>query len=175
VKRSTIERAEIALAEKIQELKALERNFDVTPNVSVRRIPFVLAQIERLRKMIRRGRAERVRGEAIKIVRAIKASAAADGQPLSCESCGWSYPMPGATKVMHVHHVIPVSKGGDNDPMNLVTICPNCHATAHMLEDRGLKPKDRDELLVALEECPHNHSTGAEKNVNLLQVGLSVE
>lgn len=33
--------------------------------------------------------------------------------------------------VVHVHHIKPRSKGGDHDPANLVTLCPNHHAMVH--------------------------------------------
>jgi len=30
-------------------------------------------------------------------------------------------------KVYHVDHVVPLSRGGSNDPSNLVVACPNCN------------------------------------------------
>jgi predicted HNH restriction endonuclease len=33
----------------------------------------------------------------------------------------------------HLHHVIPVAKGGGNEADNLVVLCPNCHAMAHRI------------------------------------------
>jgi 5-methylcytosine-specific restriction endonuclease McrA len=32
---------------------------------------------------------------------------------------------------LQVHHVMPRSEGGTNDPMNLITLCWRCHAVAH--------------------------------------------
>jgi hypothetical protein len=42
----------------------------------------------------------------------------------ACEVCGW-------TRHVHVHHMLPMSCGGTNDPDNLVTLCANHHADAH--------------------------------------------
>lgn len=39
-----------------------------------------------------------------------------------CHRCG-------STERLAVHHIIPVTKGGDRNPKNLVTLCPGCHAT----------------------------------------------
>lgn len=41
----------------------------------------------------------------------------------SCQYCGTSAP----NAVLHVDHIQPVSKGGDNDIMNLVTACSDCN------------------------------------------------
>jgi hypothetical protein len=37
----------------------------------------------------------------------------------------------GATKYLQIHHVVPRSHGGGNDPTNLVTLCWHCHSLAH--------------------------------------------
>lgn len=42
-----------------------------------------------------------------------------------CVRCG--RPGPG----LHVHHVVWRSRGGTNDPRNLVTYCGNCHHLQH--------------------------------------------
>lgn len=34
-------------------------------------------------------------------------------------------------KGLQIHHVMPRSEGGSNDPMNLITLCWVCHAIAH--------------------------------------------
>lgn len=41
----------------------------------------------------------------------------------TCQYCGRSAP----DVVLHVDHVVPVSKGGSNDPSNLVTACETCN------------------------------------------------
>lgn len=38
-----------------------------------------------------------------------------------CQRCG-------ATENLEVHHIIPVSKGGRNLGINLITLCHACHA-----------------------------------------------
>lgn len=30
-----------------------------------------------------------------------------------------------------IHHIIPISKGGDDEENNLILLCPNCHKEAH--------------------------------------------
>lgn len=42
-----------------------------------------------------------------------------------CNVCGH------ANEVLHVHHIIPLSEGGTNDPSNLVTLCHGCHLHQH--------------------------------------------
>lgn len=32
---------------------------------------------------------------------------------------------------LHVHHIVPLSEGGTNDPINLVTLCGECHRRQH--------------------------------------------
>lgn len=41
-----------------------------------------------------------------------------------CMSCG-------ETQRLHVHHVVPRSRGGGDDPGNLITLCEGCHAARH--------------------------------------------
>jgi hypothetical protein len=155
MRRKTLALAELALATKIRELQDLERTIDVSPRIAERRIPFVLAQIEDLRKMIRIGHAEQARYAAVEIVREIKRQSAIRGDDrLTCEACDWSHPMPEASRVLNVHHVVPIAAGGSNESSNLVLICPNCHATAHSLLGRGLSPANRDEFLLVLKSDP---------------------
>ncbi|MEN8007670.1 MAG: HNH endonuclease [Candidatus Krumholzibacteriota bacterium] len=35
------------------------------------------------------------------------------------------------TRFLDIHHIVPRSAGGNNDPENLVTLCPACHALCH--------------------------------------------
>jgi len=43
----------------------------------------------------------------------------------TCQNCG-------AQGVeLHIHHIIPLSKGGSNDPGNLITLCRECHEAVH--------------------------------------------
>jgi hypothetical protein len=55
---------------------------------------------------------------------------------LACDVCGW----PGALiadslrgKVLHAHHVEPLSAGGDDEWSNMLLLCPNHHAVCHVL------------------------------------------
>lgn len=65
----------------------------------------------------------------------------------ACEMCKWSGDAP-----LHVHHIVPVSSGGDNDPGNLVVLCPNCHSTVHSKGWRSVSHEatSRHQLLVDL-------------------------
>lgn len=40
--------------------------------------------------------------------------------------------MCGETSGLHVHHIIPVSKGGQNCEANLLTLCTHCHGKKHV-------------------------------------------
>ncbi len=42
-----------------------------------------------------------------------------------CSACKTEYPF------LHNHHLIPQSQGRDNNPDNLVKLCPNCHRLTH--------------------------------------------
>lgn len=42
----------------------------------------------------------------------------------SCRECG-------RTNLLHIHHLVPLSKGGTNDIENLITLCGNCHQVEH--------------------------------------------
>jgi len=47
------------------------------------------------------------------------------GRDLSkCQNCGF-----GAKK--EIHHIVPLPRGGTNNPGNLAVLCPNCHALVH--------------------------------------------
>lgn len=65
----------------------------------------------------------------------------------SCEACPALLP---DASLYHIHHVVPVQRGGTNAASNTVLLCPNCHAIAHWF-DRTLpaaeRPDDRHSLL----------------------------
>ncbi|MGI8997293.1 MAG: HNH endonuclease signature motif containing protein [Pyrinomonadaceae bacterium] len=44
-----------------------------------------------------------------------------------CERCSY-FRLP---SILCLHHVLPRSKGGKDEPSNLELICPNCHAEVH--------------------------------------------
>jgi len=52
-----------------------------------------------------------------------------------CVRCGES-----DIRVLRLHHIIPKSKGGDNTKDNLETLCSNCHAVHHFMEDMPNTP-----------------------------------
>lgn len=54
-----------------------------------------------------------------------------------CQVCGRTYGL-------HVHHIIPRSRGGGDTPDNLVTLCYECHDKAH----QGVLKVDQLKLIV---------------------------
>jgi 5-methylcytosine-specific restriction endonuclease McrA len=38
---------------------------------------------------------------------------------------------------LEIHHVIPASRGGTNDPKNLVALCANHHRVLHSIMERA--------------------------------------
>lgn len=44
-----------------------------------------------------------------------------------------------APLIFDLHHILPDSWGGPTNPTNLVTICPTCHHSAHILIDLYVK------------------------------------
>jgi hypothetical protein len=59
---------------------------------------------------------------------------------------------------LDIHHLVPVSDSGNNEPENLLVLCPNCHALHH----RGGVPVESlrtwKMLLLALNEAFDRHS-----------------
>jgi 5-methylcytosine-specific restriction endonuclease McrA len=51
-----------------------------------------------------------------------------------CQECNFY-------KHLEVHHIVPRSKGGTDDPSNLVTLCQRCHAKKHGFAHRENKRK----------------------------------
>lgn len=58
-----------------------------------------------------------------------------------CEICGMSY-----KPILQIHHILPVSNFGNNDPDNVICVCPNCHKTLHHIY-HSLKKTDEEALL----------------------------
>jgi len=48
------------------------------------------------------------------------------------------------TRFLEIHHIIPRSEGGTNDPENLVTLCSGCHELWHVLEQRNREGIQQD-------------------------------
>lgn len=51
-----------------------------------------------------------------------------------CQECNFY-------KHLEVHHIIPRSKGGSDEPSNLITLCQRCHAKKHGFAHRENKRK----------------------------------
>lgn len=45
-----------------------------------------------------------------------------------CEVCGFSY-----KPILQVHHILPIKEDGNDDPENLICVCPNCHEILHAI------------------------------------------
>ena len=61
-----------------------------------------------------------------------------------CQYCGRMPP----EVILEVDHIIPVSDGGDNDPINLVTSCQDCNRgkSAKRLDDNSALQRQRNQL-----------------------------
>ncbi len=44
---------------------------------------------------------------------------------------GWACVLCDSRSYLQIHHVVPRSEGGANQPPNLVTLCSRCHAQIH--------------------------------------------
>lgn len=57
----------------------------------------------------------------------------------TCQNCGTSHklinvngiPLPTTDGELDLHHLKPVSQGGDDNPLNLITWCRDCHKKWH--------------------------------------------
>lgn len=72
-----------------------------------------------------------------------------------CEQCGKPSKM--------THHIIPVSKGGDNDYSNLKALCYDCHGEAHPELPNGLKENWRKENYPWNQTVSHGAPHGGDK------------
>lgn len=71
-----------------------------------------------------------------------------------CEICGFKF-----YSVLMLHHIQHLSKGGNNLSENLILLCPNCHALAHLIAKgkhpasfwnivlQHLEPEQREKLV----------------------------
>lgn len=48
-----------------------------------------------------------------------------------CEICRYDY-----KAILQIHHITPLSLGGNDELENLVILCPNCHKTIHSIDSR---------------------------------------
>ena len=51
-----------------------------------------------------------------------------------CDHCRWTPP---TASILHAHHIIPIACGGPDTIVNLIVLCPNCHAIAHYVTARS--------------------------------------
>lgn len=58
-----------------------------------------------------------------------------------CEICGFYN-----EKILEIHHILPLSKGGSNNWDNLSVLCPNCHRTIHFILNSNRPLKDLEKL-----------------------------
>ena len=66
---------------------------------------------------------------------------------LCCERCHYDN-----VNVLQVHHIIERSKGGTDDPLNLLLLCPNCHYTIHHGDSRK-EPNAETKRILKLLTC----------------------
>lgn len=75
---------------------------------------------------------------------------AKNSQPseLFCHGCWFCPPVGYETTLLHKHHIVPRANGGQDEKSNLIHLCPNCHALAHILirEERLFGVPTREEL-----------------------------
>lgn len=45
-----------------------------------------------------------------------------------CQKCGWPKGFKRRRRELHIHHIIPVAKGGTHNIENLITLCNICHS-----------------------------------------------
>lgn len=59
-----------------------------------------------------------------------------------CVICAFDY-----KPSLQIHHIVPVSKGGNNDIENLTLLCPNCHSLIHsIMSDSAYRIMSADEI-----------------------------
>lgn len=69
----------------------------------------------------------------------------------TCRDCGkfmayeneYGVMVPAGNGRIDVHHIVPISEGGGDEPSNLVTLCAECHKERHrkMREEKRLRGK----------------------------------
>jgi len=64
----------------------------------------------------------------------------------SCTECGWPKGFQRRSRQLHIHHIRPLSKGGNNSFDNLITLCHICHKKVDKLHNnvRNLRRKLRN-------------------------------
>lgn len=57
---------------------------------------------------------------------------------------------------LEIDHIHDLALGGDNDPVQMIALCPNCHAT----KTRATKREDLKQILLATAKSRHERLTG---------------
>lgn len=86
----------------------------------------------------------------------------------TCQYCGKAAP----DVILHIDHIDPVSKGGDNSIINLITSCADCNGgkSNRALDDQSILAKQRDQL-AALSERREQLELMVQWRTALLQMG----
>lgn len=73
-----------------------------------------------------------------------------------CEACNYKIKY---FDILETHHIVPISKLGNNDDDNLITLCPNCHKLIHNIMRTGVEIKNKEGLCkiikMAKNTCKH--------------------
>ena len=55
-----------------------------------------------------------------------------------CELCGWcGFEKDDSSAYVEIHHLVPLSEGGEDTPNNTAALCPNCHRAIHYSNQRS--------------------------------------
>jgi len=79
-----------------------------------------------------------------------------------CYVCGCSF-----LRVLAIHHLKPISEGGNSELDNLVVLCPTCHAVVHILLRNKIQNKYAQNLAIAGELEDHFMKRHVLKIVNI--------
>ncbi len=61
----------------------------------------------------------------------VSANISADRRKAIYRRDGFQCALCDSTKYLQIHHYIPRGQGGSDSPHNLITLCSDCHGTAH--------------------------------------------
>lgn len=75
-----------------------------------------------------------------------RARAIKDRDGWRCRRCGAS------GQALHVHHIVSLSRGGTNEPDNLITLCETCHSEYHPHMQRTMTSSSRSQPFVSVTE-----------------------
>ncbi len=57
--------------------------------------------------------------------------------------------------ILEIDHIHDLALGGDDDPLQMIALCPNCHAT----KTRGTRREELKPILLATAKTRHEHLT----------------